>query len=626
MADDIARLGYEIDSSQAAKAAADLDRMNEAAGRAAGSADRLMKASNGIAEANKAQFFSATQLANVQRIVKREYLATSTAATKLGQANRIAAAHSTNLLFQFQDIGMMLAAGQNPLMLAMQQGTQVAGVFHQMKASGQSAFSGIKAGLMGLVSPMSLMTIGVIAGGAALGQWAISALSAGEEADALAKKLKEVEENSKSLNDELRGMRLGVTADELVIMDAIAAQIERVARAEELRDLNRGRGQEVYENELRAEREKLSELEKQLALIRVLQSQKERLLSATRDLADAEREIWATTEKTSKEAEALVKDIGMAATRALVLAGVDITTPISDANKEAAKLAALYGIALEAAISLKNLRDSMEYSGRGGDPRDFGDPTNRDPNEGTGSLSQSTLDMIHSAVGRRRGGSSRISQRERELERLIQSLMTEREILEKWRTEQLELLEQYNDKELEVIGGQVDAKLRIEREYQEKMARLKQQERSHTLGIYSNIFGNMAQIFEAGGKKTFAIAKAFSVAQGLINSYRAYTEVLADPSLIGQPWLRTILAASTLGAGLAQVANIASTSFGGGSGGGAGGGSSAPTSVSAPVQQDPERVVRISVQGERWMRDLVEGLLTQIYEATEDGTRVVVQR
>ena len=137
----------------------------------------------------------------------------------------------------------------------------------------------------------------------------------------------------------------------------------------------------------------------------------------------------------------------------------------------------------------------------------------------------------------------------------------------------------------------------------------------------------MAKLFEMGGKKTFAISKAFSVAQALVNSYRAYTEVLADPSLIGRPWMRTFLAYSTLGAGLAQAANIASTSFGGGGGGGArGGGSSAPSSVSAPAQQDPERVVRISVQGERWMRDLVEGLLTQIYEATEDGTRVVVQR
>jgi len=101
------------------------------------------------------------------------------ASQQFGKTMAASSQHTTNLMFQFQDMAMMLAAGQNPLMLAMQQGTQVSGVFHQMEMSGQSAFQGIKGGLLAMVSPMSLLTIGAIAGGAALVQWGMSALGAG---------------------------------------------------------------------------------------------------------------------------------------------------------------------------------------------------------------------------------------------------------------------------------------------------------------------------------------------------------------------------------------------------------------------------------------------------------------
>ena len=190
-----------------------------------------------------------------------------------------------------------------------------------------------------------------------------------------------------------------------------------------------------------------------------------------------------------------------------------------------------------------------------------------------------------------------------------------------WHKKALQALADSHLLERGMLQQHNEYKLEIEQMYQQQLAAIRQQEKAQTLTHYGDLFGNMASIFEAGGKKTFGIAKAFSIAQGLMNSYRAYTEVLADPSLIGRPFLRQALAASTLAAGLAQVASMRSTSYG------SSGSGSAPTGASSGGSDTtPSREVRISFDGPQWARDLVEGLATQLFEASEDGTRVIIAR
>ena len=84
------------------------------------------------------------------------------------------ARHIGNLTAQFNDIGVMLAAGQSPLQLAVQQGTQINQVFQQL-GSGANAMKALRAGFLAMISPLSLLTLGIIAGGAALVQWGIKA-------------------------------------------------------------------------------------------------------------------------------------------------------------------------------------------------------------------------------------------------------------------------------------------------------------------------------------------------------------------------------------------------------------------------------------------------------------------
>lgn len=214
--------------------------------------------------------------------------------------------------------------------------------------------------------------------------------------------------------------------------------------------------------------------------------------------------------------------------------------------------------------------------GRGGDPRQFGlDATGRLLAGMGGEFIDFGPNFGREPGGRGGGGSNRIDS-------LIESLQTERETIETWRTESLERLMEANAKELEVLGGHNAAKLRVEEEYQRRLSELRQAEQSQTLSSYGTLFGNLASAFQSGGSKLLKISKAFSVTQGLINSYRAYTEVLADPSLIGRPFLRTALAASTLASGLAQVANINSVSDSGTGGAAAGAAGTAGATPAAP--------------------------------------------
>ena len=102
-------------------------------------------------------------------------------AKNLGLQMRSSAHHTTNLGYQLNDIGVMLAAGQSPLQLAMQQGTQVSQIFNQM-GGGKNALKGLGAAFTSVVNPLSLATLGVIAFGGFAVQWLTGA---GEKAKTL---------------------------------------------------------------------------------------------------------------------------------------------------------------------------------------------------------------------------------------------------------------------------------------------------------------------------------------------------------------------------------------------------------------------------------------------------------
>jgi hypothetical protein len=113
-----------------------------------------------------------------------------------GQMMRGASANAAltgNVAAQFNDIGVMLAAGQNPLQLALQQGTQLSQVLNQVGGGARGALGALRAGFVGMLNPVSLLTIGIIAGGAALIQWGMQAFGAGEKAKSLEDAVKDLD-------------------------------------------------------------------------------------------------------------------------------------------------------------------------------------------------------------------------------------------------------------------------------------------------------------------------------------------------------------------------------------------------------------------------------------------------
>ncbi|TBA38427.1 phage tail length tape measure family protein [Rhizobium ruizarguesonis] len=94
---------------------------------------------------------------------------------------------TANIAAQFQDIAVQLQGGSKPLTIALQQGTQLASVF-QTLGKGQSVIGALGAAFSSLISPVSLVTIGLIAAGGAAYQYFTSVSEGSDKSDEALKK------------------------------------------------------------------------------------------------------------------------------------------------------------------------------------------------------------------------------------------------------------------------------------------------------------------------------------------------------------------------------------------------------------------------------------------------------
>ena len=106
---------------------------------------------------------------------------TEAALNKVGMQSQVAGGAIGNLGAQVLDIGMMMQAGQNPFVLMVQQGSQVAQVLGPMGAGG--AVAALKATFVSLLNPMNLAVFGVIGLTAALVPMIANFLSGADAAE-----------------------------------------------------------------------------------------------------------------------------------------------------------------------------------------------------------------------------------------------------------------------------------------------------------------------------------------------------------------------------------------------------------------------------------------------------------
>ncbi|TPM59157.1 hypothetical protein FJ959_09825 [Mesorhizobium sp. B2-2-4] len=84
-----------------------------------------------------------------------------------------------NLAAQFNDIGVQLAGGQSPFLIALQQGTQITQALGPSGVKG--AVAAVGGAFLSMINPVSLATIAIIAGGGFVVQYFASLVSGGEK-------------------------------------------------------------------------------------------------------------------------------------------------------------------------------------------------------------------------------------------------------------------------------------------------------------------------------------------------------------------------------------------------------------------------------------------------------------
>lgn len=515
------------------------------------------------------------QLAEAERRAAEEARRAAEKTQGFGRSGKIAAGNMGNLVAQFNDIGVMMMAGQNPLQLAVQQGTQISQVIGPMGATG--AVRALGSAFIGMLNPISLITIGSIAAAAAMSNWLFQskddAAGLEELLDRIYGQIDAIRENAnlRSLSgiDEMRDRYGEVTAQLRALVEArealargdveqeIAALIggiqeartptlyqwatnftltgqqeairlareleiplaaakdlrdamialqdveggdERAQALAEMRDLlvdaSGGYGsltdnaRELLElinasqdaqqrfnaaadlsaqknrefvlslggDMLASAREyletRLREVDAADRLLSSLQ-QRERIASLTAQFgqdslqvaeaqADADRAAAVEAIKAMDVSREKKEELLAALDAAMAIEATNMAATIAAGADEAARLASNLGIALTAAVSLANQQSSKEYSGRGGDPRDFEEGGNRAgyQNElGYTPVDKLIADFKKRAARNSGGGRASSTDREREaVERLL-----ERE------REQLEVMRETNPLQQEMI-------------------------------------------------------------------------------------------------------------------------------------------------------------------------------
>ncbi|ARE40915.1 putative phage tail protein [Rhodovulum sp. P5] len=249
--------------------------------------------------------------------------------TATGQASQIAAGQVANLGSQFNDIAMMMAAGQNPLMLAMQQGTQISQVLGPMGARG--AVSALGAAFRTMVSPVSLATIAITAGVAAVGQWAMSAGAAGEETLTLAEATGKLSDSM----DRLKSVTETYSADGLV----------------DLREKYGAVTTEILS---------LVEAQREQAMFEATTAARQTVEAVAKELSGAFRELGRTDWIDTNRIELFTRKFGVSIEQATELqTALQRAAEAGDFASKAAALARIRDILRESALKGTDLYDSL---------------------------------------------------------------------------------------------------------------------------------------------------------------------------------------------------------------------------------------------------------------------------
>lgn len=153
-------------------------------------------------------------------------------AARISAAGTSAQSSFSGIAAQFQDIGVTAAMGMNPMMIALQQGTQLAAQLQVTASKGQGVFRALATGVAGLINPISIATIATIGLGTAAAQYFASLINDGAVSEEVLKRQRTaVEDLVERWGSLVPGLQ--AVADKL-------EEVDQKARIEDAYDLAKG--------------------------------------------------------------------------------------------------------------------------------------------------------------------------------------------------------------------------------------------------------------------------------------------------------------------------------------------------------------------------------------------------
>lgn len=601
-----------------------------------------------LAEGNLQQGEYDRMLANMNA----QFNVAANGARKFGAATQASAHHISNLSFQINDIGMMMALGQSPFMLMMQQGPQVAQIFSQITAEGKKIGPALLGGLRAVLNPMTFITLAAIGGSAALFQWGRSFFEASEEVKEFDSLLDRLESNVRDLSNAMSANSM--SADDLAskygnlkdqAREWLAIDLQRVlaqatiAMQENNRELQDSISEYATARaSVDAYRNQINAIQRDLGLSRDEAEEFRRTLSRMLDANGIEEfALRADDVRMYMEGAGIaIEDLPPALEDAitgiapLVLSSLELKN-----NMEAAQIAVgglagnwaeMLALPEVSTTTLSPVRPSRTGGGGGGGQSEA-DRIREQMKQrlealNEGMLSETALAMAHYARDQEALeyalNNKLISQQE------YNARLSEIRLgyfgLEAEQNAVNHMLEQ------EALQAALDNKLLSQEEYYRRLRELQDNYYSNAITTPQNLwaqelsgmsshFAQMNSLAGGGYDKLERAQKTFAASSALINAYLAATQALADPSV--PFWGKFAAYAKVLAAGIGAVKAI--------KGSGSGGSASSATATATATSAEPQRSVYVNLAGPAWMQDLVEDVITDIYQQSKDG-RVIIAR
>ena len=174
---DVATLGLQVDSAPVDKGSRSLDKLSASARKAETATERMNGATGAATAALNSEAAAASKASAAIGAHGRAARSANDNMRGFAKSSSLSAASAA----QLQDTFVTATAGMTPFVIGLQQGTQWAGQMQMAMQSGASAVDVMKGAVFGLLSPISLLFVGItalIAAGIQMVDWAKTGQSA----------------------------------------------------------------------------------------------------------------------------------------------------------------------------------------------------------------------------------------------------------------------------------------------------------------------------------------------------------------------------------------------------------------------------------------------------------------